>query len=350
VAAVAISVTAAGIAAQQASAATTVAPPTISTQYTPNQVGVSQSSGITYTITDPNSSGTLYQVSFVDTLPSISAVDDPPGITNSGCGSTISVDANPGASTVSASGIQIKAGTPCTVSLSVVGNTAGTAKDSYSDFAYTTSSASYALPGPAPASGETPAALQVLGAPTITVTVPKNNAVYRYGQAVKASYSCTAGAGDQQSQLTCTAFDDLGNTINSGQDLDTKVPGSHQLDIQAISGLTSDTTDVTVSYTVLPDNLFTITKAKAGSGGALALTLSLPGAGKVAVAETAGKAKVASATAKVRKKGKLTLTVKLSKAGAWLLAKDGGKLKVKLAVTYTPTGGRKHTITKTVTL
>jgi hypothetical protein len=349
VAAAAAAVLTAAIAAQGASAAT-ISPPTISTQYTPNQIGTGQTTGITYTITDPNASGSLYQVSFADTLPSTSAVDNPPAVTNSGCGSAVSVNATPGATSVSASAITVKAGTPCTISVAVIGNAAGTASDSYSSFLYTSSSATYAIPGPAPTSGETPASLQVIGAPTITISSPVNNAVFRYGQKVKASFACTAGAGDQQSQLTCIAFDDIGNSLNSGQDLDTKVAGTHQLDVQAISGLTGDTTDATVNYTVLPDNAFKITKTKANAKGALAVTLALPGPGSVAAAETSGKIKVSFVAAKVRREGKLTLTLTPSKAAKAALAKHDGKLNVKLTVVYAPKGGHASKATKAVTI
>jgi len=327
--------TTAGIAAQSAGAATTGQPPTVSTQYTPNQIGVGQTAGITYTITDPNSSGTLYQISFTDTLPSTSAVDNPASVADSGCGSSIAVNATPGAGEVSASAITVKAGTPCTISVAIIGNVAGTASDAYSDFLYAASAAGYAIPGPVPTSDESPASLQVIGAPTITVKVPKNNAVYSYGEVVKASYSCTAGAGDQQSQLTCTAFDDLGNTINSGQDLDTKVPGQHQLDIQAISGLTSDTTDVTVNYTVLPDNRFTISKLKRGSGGALSFQLALPGAGSVVVLETASGKTIDRDRLSVSRERTLKVTLPANSTS-----------KVNLEVSYKPKGGVTRTVTK----
>jgi hypothetical protein len=333
-AAIAVLTTATGtISVQAAGAATTVQPPTISTQYTPSQIGVGQSSGITYTITNPNSSGTLYQVSFADSLPSTSTVDSPASVTSSGCGSAVSVAATPGAASVSASGIQVKAGTPCTISVAIAGNSAGTASDAYSGVLYTSSSASYAIPGPVPASHLTTATLQVLGAPTITTKSPKNKAKFAYGQAVKVSYGCAAGAGDDPTQLTCTASDDQGNTINSGQKLDTKVPGRHELDIQAISGLTGDTTDVTLTYTVLPDNAFTISKIRA-SKQALSFTLSLPGAGKVAVAEIAGQKTVAHETLTVHGRRTLTVTLK-PPAGT-----------VKLTVAYTPKGGVRRTLTK----
>jgi hypothetical protein len=339
VAAVAVGLTATLAIAVPVAAASAAQPPTIATLYTPNQIGVSQTAGVTYTITDPNASGSLYQVSFTDTLPATTTIDDPASVTDSGCGSAIAVTANPGASTVSVADVTVKAGTPCTVSVAIDGNSAGTESDAYSAAVYTSSSASYAVPGAIPASDLTPASLQVLGAPIVAVTTPKANAVYTYGEAVKASYSCTAASGDSQSQLECVATDDLGNTINSGQKLDTTVPGQHELDIQAISGVTGDTTEVAVDYTVLPDSAFTISKVKAGAGGALSFKLALPGAGKVVVKELSGSKVLHSKTLKVS--GKKTVGVTLGAASV---------PKATLEVTYTPTGGRKHTETKRVKL
>lgn len=333
--AVALMATAA-IAAQSAGADTTTGqPPTIATQYTPNQIGVSQTTGVTYTITDPNSSGSLAQISFVDTLPQLSTVDDPSSASNSGCGTGIAVTANPGASTVSVSGITVKAGTPCTVSVALIGNTAGTASDSYSNALYATGAAGSATPGPVPASSETPAALQVIGAPTISVTVPKNNAVYSFGQVVKASYRCTAASGDQQSELTCSAVDDLGNSINSGQALDTSVPGQHQLLVEAISGVTGDTTNATVDYTVRPDNEFTVSHVKPQPSGAVSFQLGLPGAGKIVVKELAGGKTVHSKNLTVGRKRTLGVTLAAPSAAA----------TVELKVTYTPKGGTARTVT-----
>jgi hypothetical protein len=325
------------VAATQAGAATPAQPPTITSSWTPNQIGVTQSSGVTYTITNPNASGTLYQVSFADDLPAGTAVDNPASPTVSGCGSSDAVTANPGAGTISAAGIQVKAGTPCTIAVSVVGNGAGTGSDAYTAALYTSSSASYAIPGAIPAADLKPAALQVLGAPTVTVKTPKNNAVYSYGQVVKASYSCQAAAGDDPTQLQCLATDDLGNNINNGGKLDTKVAGKHQLEISAISGLTADETDVTVNYTVLPDNLFTVSKLKV-HGGEVSFSVKVPGAGKVAVAELAGKTTLRHGSFTVRGKKTVPVTF-LPESGA-----------VSIVVSFTPKGGQKHTVTEHVTI
>ncbi len=352
VASAAVALTGAGGAVAATTTTTTTKAPTIATQYTPNQIGVGQSSGITYTITDPNASGTLYQVEFADTLPSETVVDTPASATNSGCGTAPTINATSGATSISASGITVKAGTPCTISVSIAGNTAGTGSDAYTLFEYTTSSASYAVPGPAPTANETAAALQVIGAPIVTVASPKNKAVYKYGQSVKTTYACSAASGDDPTQLTCTAFDELtSNALNSGGKLDTKTPGEHTIDYEAISGITGDTTDVFVSYKVLPDNVVKIVRSKTNTAGALALKLNVPGAGKLSVTEKAGKTTVASKSVKVKGANKkLGLFLRLTSGGSALLASEGGKLKVKVAIAYTPKGGKKATISETVKL
>jgi hypothetical protein len=344
--AVAAIVATAAVAAPVAGAASApILAPKIATSYTPTVIGITADTGITYTITDPNASGSLYQISFNNTLPSLAAVDNPAGVATSGCGTGVAT-ANPGANTISASGITVKAGTPCTISVAVIGNTTGTASDAYTSFLYTSSSASYAVAGAAPAANATPASLTVLGAPTVTVSSPKNKAVFNYGQSVKVNYGCAVAAGDDPTQLTCSAIDvDTGASYNSGGKLDTKTPGKHELDFEAVSGNTEATTDVFVNYTVLPNNVFTITKTKAKK-----LTLSVPGAGKLSATATSGKTKVATGSAKPTKKGKVTLTVKLTKAGSALLTADKGTAKVKVSVSYTPKGGKKHTITKKVVI
>ena len=322
-----------GIAAQAAGAASTTEPPTISTQYTPTEIGVGQSTGVTYTITDPNSSGSLAEISFTDTLPQVGAVDNPASVSNSGCGSAIAVQADPGSGSISATGITVKAGTPCTISVAVIGNTAGSGADSYGASEYSTSSSG--SPTVLPAGNETPASLQVLGAPAIAVNVPKNNAAYNYGQIVRAGYSCTAASGDEQSELSCSAVDDLGNSINSGQPLDTRAPGVHQLMIAAISGVTGDTTNDLVDYTVLPDNRFTISHLAPRARGVLRFDLAVPGAGTLVVVESAGGKRIYQYRLTVS--GKRTRTVTLPASSA---------KKVSLKLTYKPKGGVARTLTK----
>ena len=324
--------------------AATTAPPTLASSFTPNQIDVTGSGSVQYTITNPNSGGTVYNVSFTDTLPAGAVLDNPATETDSGCTAStasapvVTYTANPGSSTVTVSVPQVKNGTPCTVQFPVVGNAAGGGADSFGSYTYATSATGAATA--APSSAETTATLQVIAQPTVTVSGVRTGATYKYGQAVTVTYSC-AQPGLTAGIATCSASDDLGDNVNSGQKLATKQPGKHALTIQAVDGL-GDVVSDEVDYTVLPDNVFTIAAVKPHAGGSLAFTLALPGAGAVSIKEFSGSKLISAKTARVRGKTRLAETLSPDGAGAKALS----TVKVKLQVTFTPTGGKKNTITK----
>jgi ABC-type phosphate transport system substrate-binding protein len=90
------------------------------------------------------------------------------------------------------------------------------------------------------------------------------------------------------------------------------------------------------------------------SGTTIRLSLQLPGAGKLSIASSTkpakGKAiKLTTKNVTVTKSGAQTITVSLSSKAKKALKKDK-KLKVTLKITYTPTGGKAKTITKSVTV
>jgi hypothetical protein len=315
--------------ATPAQAATTL-PPTVTSSFTPNLIGVGGTSALGITITNPNSSGALSAIAFNDTLPTDLVIDNPNGESGT-CGSSGVVTANPGSNSFSLGGGSLKASTSCTVSVAV---TAAAAEVVQNSTGLVSSSAGTS------ASGDTED-LTVLAAPTVTVRTPKNNAVFNFGQRVIANFACGQAA-YVLGLADCSGADDLGNTIDDGQALVTDVPGAHQLSVFAtsITGLVS--TDV-VNYKVLPDNRFTVTKIKRGSGGKLSFQLPLPGAGKVQIAEQVGKTTVAAEAFKVKGKQTKRVTVPLNARGLALLAK--GPFKVRLTVSYKPTGGVARTVT-----
>jgi hypothetical protein len=309
-------------------------PPTITSAFTPSLIGLSDSSAtaLAYTITNPNPSGTLSAVSFTDTLPAGLAIDDPNG-ENGTCGSAGTITAAPASQTISLSGGSVKAGTPCTFSVSVTAAQTGTFQEATS---VVSSSAGASSPGAA-------ATLTVIPPPTVTVSHVKQNARYTFGEVVKPTYSCTQP--DDAAGLTdCSAEDDLGNSIASGGALKTKIPGSHSLTVSATSDDGAVTTDE-IDYTILPNNQFVIAKVKPKHHGALQFQLALPGAGKVKVVELAGRKTVGQFAGRVASQRKLNVTVKPTSAGSALL-KSTPSLKVTLQVTYTPKGGVKHSVTR----
>jgi hypothetical protein len=309
-------------------------PPTIASAFTPALIGLSDSAAtaLSFTITNPNTSGTLSAVSFTDTLPTGLAVDNPNG-ENGTCGSTSVITAGPATQTISLSGGSVKAAASCTFSVSITAAQTGTFQNATS---VVSSSAGDSTAGSA-------AALTVIPPPTVTVAHIKNNAKYPYGRVVKPTYSC-AQPEDAAGLTDCSAEDDLGNDIVSGGALKTKIPGSHSLTVSATSDDGAVTTQE-IDYTVLPDNRFAIAKVKPTRHGALQFQLALPGAGKVTVVELAGKKTVGQLTRSVASQRKLNVSVNPTSAGSALL-KQTSSVKVTLDVTYTPKGGVKHTVTR----
>jgi hypothetical protein len=102
---------------------------------------------------------------------------------------------------------------------------------------------------------------------------------------------------------------------------------------------------IAVAVFQAPDNRFTIAKSIV-KGTVAALTLKLPGVGKVT---TTGSG-MASKTTTITKAGTHTVKVTLTTAAKKALKKaKSRKLKVTVLLTYTPAGGTAATLTKTLT-
>ena len=309
-----------------AGASTPAAPPTITSSFTPNVIGVGGTTALAFTITNPNSGTSLSSVAFTDTLPANLTVDDPNG-ENGTCGSASVVTANPGSNTISLSGGSLKPGASCTVSVAVSASQPEVVANQTGDVSSSAGSSS---------SGSTQT-LTVLGAPTVTVNKPTRNARYTYGEVVRARYAC-AQPGDPAGLSDCSAQDDLGNAVNSGGRLDTRSPGVHALSISATSVDGLVTTN-TIDYTVLPDNRFTVSRVKPLAGGALSFVLALPGPGRIKVRElAAGGQTFATTVTTVHRKRRLTVTVAPASAA--------GPATITLEVGFTPVGGRKRTVVR----
>lgn len=335
--------------AAPAGASAATAPPTVATSFPTNPIavdaGLGDSTGtVVFTVANPNDSGTLYDISFTDTLPAGISSDHPVAESDSGCSSSsptapiVTWTFSGAAVTVNIP--QVSASASCQVQFSIIGTTPGTGSDSYVPGSFTYSTSSTGSPT-ATATGTTPASIQVIPEPTVAVQGLKQNAVLNYGQSVKITYSCaqpalTAGVS------SCTASDDLGNNVDSGGKLFTKDPGQHTLDVEVIDA-NGDVVDDDISYTILPDNEVTIIKATP-AGKVLAVKLAVPGAGKLKLVELDGRHRVAVATATVH--GKATKSIRLAPtvAGAALLGGTGAE--VKLEVTFTPAHGKARTVTK----
>jgi hypothetical protein len=342
-AAIAVFAAATALAFVSSGPAEAASPPTITSAFTPAEIGVGDSSAtaLSVTITNPNATGTLSDVAFTDSLPTGLTIDNPNG-QNGTCGSTGVITATPGSSVISLTGGSIKAASNCTISFAVIASQTGVFQNSTSPVSSS---------GGSSAAGDTES-LTVIPPPTVTVANIKNNAKYTFGETVKPTYSC-AQAADPTALSDCSAEDDLGNSIASGGALKTKIPGDHTLTVTASSSDGLSTSD-TFNYTVLPDNRFTVSTVQAKSGGVLSFQLGLPGAGAVKVVELGPKnVTFGKYTATIGQKRTLNVSVKPTPAGTKLLTpaatKTPTRIKVKLTVTYTPKGGVKKTVIKHVT-
>lgn len=319
------------VAVLPSAAAAAPSPATISASFVPNTIAVGGTTALSVTITNPNASGSLSNVSFTDTLPAGLVVDDPNG-QNGTCGSAGVLTANPGSSTISLTGGKLAAGANCVVSADVTTSTAGSYTDSTGPVSTTEAGSS--------TSGAT-AALTVFDNPTVTIRSPKNNAKLSFGEKVKARYSCADAAG-------APGIQECQGDVNVGQDIPTNAAGPQTFTVTAVSA-DGGTTTTTVNYTVLPDNTFTVKKVKAHSGGAVSFNVKLPGPGRVTVLERDGATTLATASLKRGSGGVLKVKLAPSAAGSGALsaarATGAADVTASIKVTYRPKGGRAHSLT-----
>jgi hypothetical protein len=324
-------------------AALAASPPTLTSSFTPASITAGNTSALSFTITNPNSSGSLTGIAFTDALPAGLVVDNPNG-TNGTCGSTSVLTAAPGSGTISLTAGKLAAGASCTVSADVTSNTAGT---------YTNSTGAVSSNEGGSGSGDTQA-LTVFGNPTVSVTSPKEGQKFDFGQKVIARYTCNPAAG-------APALSDCSGDAANGGRVDTSTAGAQTFSVSAITADGSVVTQ-TIDYTVRPDNRITITHVKATRSGTVSFSVKLPGKGKLSVLESAPTANLAAvglspgkgrfAFAKLSRNvgsaGTIKLKIRPDSKGAALVNNHHSAVVIRLAVAYTPKGGSAHTITRSV--
>jgi hypothetical protein len=324
------------IAAPGVALATVPSPPSIASAFAPASVGISGTTTLAFTITNPNPSGSLTGIGFTDTLPTGVVVDTPNGESGT-CGTNGVVNATAGTGAISLSGGTLKGGANCVVSVNVTSSTPGV----YSETSGAVSS------NEGGAGNTATSSLTVIGNPTISVGSPRNGATFDFGQKVNARYAC-AEAANGPGIVDCSATDASGNTIASGSPL-TTTAGPNTLTVSATSadGLL---VTATINYTVRPDNEFVISHVKAHKNGQLSFYVVAPGAGKLtalesAVARHTARFEFASWSDAVRGARTLHVTVKPGKRGGSLISAHPGKITLRLTVAFTPKGGLKRTTT-----
>jgi uncharacterized repeat protein (TIGR01451 family) len=141
-----------------AASITVVAPPMITKNFGAASIPLGQSTTLTFTITNPNSTVALAGVGFGDTLPGGLVVSTPNGLNPpTGCNGTVPTAVS-GSNSISLTNASLPASASCTFSINVTGTTAGAKTN-------TTSNVTSTNGGP----GNTASAnLAVLAPPTIT--------------------------------------------------------------------------------------------------------------------------------------------------------------------------------------
>ncbi len=309
-----------------AAASAAVNPPTLSSAFTPASIGSGGTTALSFTITNPNPSA-LSGIAFTDALPSGLVVDNPNGLTGT-CGSTSVLTADAGSSTIALTAGKLAAGANCTLQVSVTSTTPANYQNSAGPVSSTEAT------GPGTADTQT---LTVFGLPTVSVTTPKENAVYSFGQKVIASYTCADALG-APGLSACSGDSDNGTAIDTSSD------GANTFSISAISNDGAITTQ-TIDYTVLPDNRFTVSKLTGHTGGQVTLKVKLPDAGKLTATLLRNGKTLGQTVRGSQSDGTQSVTIKPNAAfrkaiRTALKAKHPKPISLKLTVSFTPFFGK----------
>lgn len=336
-------------AASASPAGATVEPLTVASSWSQEPVVAGVTDGLTFTINDNDADDTpLSNVSFTDALPAGVVLDDEVGESGKNCGTVDPTEDAPGSSTITVTGLTVTNGSTCTLSFAVVGQTAGTdADDDISGLSFVTSaSATDATPSTTDDTDvfATPAVLEVVADPSVTVTVPAANHTYGWGQQIDTSWSATVAADDSYDPTDLYGFDDQLDELQSGDPLNTWTPGSHSVTVFLTTADGGSVVD-TVNYTV---SGFTLEHVHTSKQGAVSFEAAFPFGGALSARVLDGRHVIGSAKRTLTAAGKPKLTIKPSAAGRRLLTRAGSKgVKVTLAVSFKPAGHASYTVKKT---
>jgi uncharacterized repeat protein (TIGR01451 family) len=189
---------------------------------------------------------------------------------------------------------------------------------------------------------------QVAAAPSVSITGPSDGARLTYASSAHTGFGCAEGAGGPG---LASCLDQSGHA--SGASIDTRAVGVHTLTVTARS---SDgfTATRTITYRVLPNNHFTVSHVKADVNGVVTFQVSVPGAGTLAVSDTAsvghatdaiGATSFASASLHAHHAETVTVKLKPGSSGRRFLVAHPGHVLLRLTVTFTPSGGVARTVT-----
>ncbi len=187
----------------------------------------------------------------------------------------------------------------------------------------------------------------VAGAPGVVIASPRNGARYAFARQLRASYHCHDGASGP-GIATCTA------TTADGSPVDTTRPGPHTFTVTATSKDGQHFT-ASVSYTILPNENFSLSHLRTNADGTISFQLTVPGPGRIDVLETAwmnnlahaavmlqpatGRFVFARASATTSHPGTLNIHVTPNQRGHQLVHHHTYQVVLRLWISYSPTGG-----------
>lgn len=185
--------------------------------------------------------------------------------------------------------------------------------------------------------------------PSATISSPVSGRRYKFGKTVIASYSCQ-DASSGPGIASCTG------PVADGAHIDTTNAGHHTFAVTATSKDGQSTT-TTASYTVLPDNRFTVSDIKTHRNGAISFMLKVPGPGVVNALGTAWIDNIAQSTVLLQpahnrfvygrshknshRKATIRMRLKPNSRGRGLIGHHAYAVTLRLWVTYKPTGGQQ---------
>ena len=191
--------------------------------------------------------------------------------------------------------------------------------------------------------------------PSVQISAPVDGQSYPFGAVVHAEFSC-------QDSSSGPGLAACSGTSADASLLDTRTPGAHELTVTARS-LDGQTTSQTATYTVLPDNHFTIAgrtrnlrdRVRGRANGTISLTVKVPGPGSLDVLVTAWDSELARPAglaqpgphrfaygrkhATARHRGTVHLLIKPNRKGRKLLRHHRYRITLRVWVAFTPVNG-----------
>jgi hypothetical protein len=212
-------------------------------------------------------------------------------------------------------------------------------------------------PDPTPTPGTTTTttttpAFHFVAPPSIEIAQPVNAGRYTRREVVRASYSCSDGAG-------APGLSSCQGSVTAGARIDTAKPGRHTFSVTSVSR-SGESTVRTLHYMVyVPSNRIAVAQPDLKAGGGT-VRITVPDAGRIAAVETgwpndereppsAHQTVLATAAATVRNGNGSTVTLGLRPVAAGRsLLRDATLhwLRVRLVIAFAPTGGARRQLSR----